>query len=351
MARAVSGLCRALAARGHEVTVVTARLDAAHPPEESLHGVRVLRLDVPRVLQRLLVPWGPGLSDLLARAGERFDVAHLHGHRSGLTLQGASILGRARVPWVLQPHGTYPHHGRHRLAKGLLDALVAERVVRAAGAVLAVSEAEARDLPRRSRVVPNGVDEPQAGPTAERRAGALLFVGSDHPQKRADRLAAILEALPEASLVLVGRFRRGAISQLGAERGRVTLRGVLDPAALARAYREASLIVHPAEAEAFGLVPFEAALLGTPAVVVAGHGCGEWFGRAGGCVVPYGDSTPFVAAVRERLAERARGEAEARAVARFCRGALTWDRAAASVEGLYRDLIAERRPEPPARSR
>src|SRR5205085_1289760 len=40
MARSSAGLCRALARRGHEVTVATALLDPLSPLEESRDGVR-----------------------------------------------------------------------------------------------------------------------------------------------------------------------------------------------------------------------------------------------------------------------------------------------------------------------
>jgi glycosyltransferase involved in cell wall biosynthesis len=343
MARATSGLAAALARRGHEVTVVTALLDPAHPPEETRAGVRVARLRGPRWLQSRLVPWGRGLGRLLEGAGERFDLAHLHGHRTFLSLQAATRLRAAGVPFVLQPHGTFPHHGRHRLLKTAFDVLGGNRAVHGAAALLAVSEAEARDLPRRAWVVPNGVVVPALAPVVPRKDGMLLFVGSDHPQKGARRLPALLAALEDTSLVLVGRFPPRFASRFGASAPRVSLRGVLDPEALARAYAEASVVVHPSEGEAFGLVPFEAALAGTPAVVAGGHGCAEWFARAGGAVVAGGDVSALVAAVRARLRDRALGRAEADAVAAFCRRELTWDRAAASVETLYREVLASRR--------
>lgn len=344
IARAASELCAALVRRGHEITVLTAQLDAAHPREDVRSGVRVVRLRGPRWLQRRLVPWGGGLSRALEQADERFDLAHLHGHRSFLSLQAASVLRGAGIPFVLQTHGTFPHHGSHRLAKAALDALWGSSVVRRASALVAVSEAEARELPRPAWVVPNGVAMPELAHGTTRRERELLFVGSDHPQKEGLALPALLSALPDASLVLVGRFGRRFAARFRAWPARVSFRGVLDPPALARAYAEASLVVHPARGEAFGLAPFEAALLGTPSVVAGGHGCAEWFARAGGAVVPEGDLSALVAAVRRRLEDRSVGDAEAAGVAAFCRRELTWDRAAASAETLYRDLLGGRSP-------
>jgi glycosyltransferase involved in cell wall biosynthesis len=120
------------------------------------------------------------------------------------------------------------------------------------------------------------------------------------------------------------------------------VRGVLSGDALAAAYAGADLLVHPGVGEAFGLVPFEAALAGTAAVVAGGHGCGEWYGRAGGCVVPPDDVARLSAAVRERLAAPDRAAAEALATASFAREHLTWDRAATAMESVYARALAGR---------
>ena len=334
MARAAAGLCRGLARGGHQVTVVTALLDEAHPREERADGVRVCRL--PSIFRGALVPWAPALRRFLEAELPATDLVHLHGHRSGLSVTASRLARSARVPFVLQPHGTFPHHHQRRFAKAVFDGLWGRALLEAATAVVAVSVAEAAELPRAADVVANGVEPPPL-PRSPRRAGgaSLLFVGSDRPQKRARLLPQLLTAIPKARLELVGRygarFRRGLRSF--ADRVRVT--GVVDPAGGGEAYARADLVVHPAVAEAFGLVPFEAALAEVPAVVAGGHGCGEWFGRAGGCVVPPDDAASLIDAVRVRLADRERAQAEARAVAAFTRRELTWDRSAAALTALY----------------
>jgi glycosyltransferase involved in cell wall biosynthesis len=333
MARAAAGLCRALARAGHQVTVATALLDPAHARDERREGVRVVRF--PSLFAGALVPWAPGLARFLAAELTATDLVHLHGHRNGLAVTAARAARSAGLPFVLQPHGTFPHHGQRRLAKSVFDRLWGDAIVRGATAVVSVSAAEAAELPRSSTVVANGVEPPPAHPSACAAGTSLLFVGSDRPQKRAWRLGALLEAIPEARLELVGDFGptfRRRVRRFG---DRVRFTGVADPAAVANAYGRADLVVQPAVGEAFGLVPFEAALAGVPAVVAGGHGCGEWFSRAGGCVVPPDDAASLADAVRARLADRARGEAEARAVAAFARRELTWDRAAAALSALY----------------
>jgi glycosyltransferase involved in cell wall biosynthesis len=139
----------------------------------------------------------------------------------------------------------------------------------------------------------------------------------------------------------VGPGFRAAFAAFGR---RVAFRGVLGPGALAAVYSAADLLVHPAVGEAFGLVAFEAALCGTAGVVAGDHGCGEWYGRAGGATVPADDDAALERAVAERLRDPERAGAEARAVAAFAARELTWETTARSVESLYaRALAATRR--------
>jgi glycosyltransferase involved in cell wall biosynthesis len=333
MVRASASLCRALVLRGHQVTVATALLATGLPQDETLGGVRVRRF--PARLKRFLVPWARGFAPWCSRELPAFDVVHLHGHRNGLAVTATRALRRSGRRFVLTTSGTFPHHGQRTLAKRIFDRTVGDAIVSGAAVLVAVSESEARDLPRPSRIVPNGV-EPSGAPTMRPRGGArLLFVGNDRLQKRGHLLPQLLDTLPAVELELVGPMGAAFLRGFARFGPRVAVRGVLGGDALAAAYAGADLLVHPAVGEAFGLVPFEAALAGTAAVVAGGHGCGEWYGRAGGCVVPADDVLRLVGAVRERLEIPARAEAEARAVAAFARAHLTWDRAAAAMEAVY----------------
>jgi glycosyltransferase involved in cell wall biosynthesis len=341
MVRAASGLCRALARRGHQVSVVTARLDRAHALDEERDGVRVRRLHGPRLLSRRLFPWAPDLPRVLERELGPADVAHVHGHRNGLAVAARGVLERSGKPWLLQPHGTFPEHGRHVLLKRLLDRVAGDRVVSAARALVAVSQAEARDLPRPARVIPNGVEA--LGRAASSGSGpvpTLLFVGNEQPQKRAGVLEGLLEQLPSARLVLVGRYGSRLLARLRRFGSRVVVEGVLEGDSMARAYATADVLVHPAVGEAFGLAPFEAALHGTPAVVAGGHGSGEWYGRAGGCVVAPDSPRALLEAVRSRLEDAELGRQEAGRVAAFASRELSWERAAQAMESLYAELVS-----------
>lgn len=341
MARASGELCRALAALGHEVTVFTS--STAPAGEERRHGVRVRRFPGPRWPAERLVPFARGIEDAIRADAGALDIAHLHGHRSGIVRQAAAALRRVGLPWVLQPHGTFPHHGQHRLAKAVWDAAGGMATVTHARALLALSDAEARDLAAPAIVIGSGVVLPG---TVTRTLPVpatvprLLFIGSDAPQKRGRMLADLLRALPEAHLDLVGPMGPRFVGAFDGLAGRVAFHGVLEDDALLERLVASDLLIHPAVGEAFGMIPFEAALAGTGAVVAGGHGCGEWFGRAGGCVVPPDDLESLVREVRRRLADPSLARAEAGAVASFVRRELTWPQIAARVASVYDTVVA-----------
>ena len=271
VARASGALTRELARLGHDVVVATTRWSSGDAVQEDLNGVRVRRFESPRWLRDRLFPWPHGLAGYLTQEAASFDIAHLAGHRTGLAFVAWRALRRARVRYVLQTHGTYPHHAARRVAKALADRLFGHALVREAAALVAVSRAEAIDLPRPAHLIPNGVDDVGCAERTPRGpAPRLLFVGNDAPQKRGRELAVLLRTLPEARLTFVGPFGpafRRAFRHFGS---RVEFCGVLASEAIAAAYAGADLLVQPAVGEAFGLAPFEAALRGTAAVVAGG---------------------------------------------------------------------------------
>ena len=94
----------------------------------------------------------------------RIDVAHLHACRNLPVAAAARILAKARVPYVVSPHGTAPLIERRFLAKQIFDATAGRGYLEGAARVLAVSEAERAQLQAlgvaddRIAVLPNPID-------------------------------------------------------------------------------------------------------------------------------------------------------------------------------------------------
>lgn len=117
------------------------------------------------------------------------------------------------------------------------------------------------------------------GPFRPGRLNVLCAVGNE-PRKRLDLVAEAALGLPFAHLVQVGgtaaatsqgAWARHLASTLGPLRaeGRFVQAGAVDDATLRRLYSQADVVVHPSEAEGFGLPPLEAMACGARVVASA----------------------------------------------------------------------------------
>ncbi len=137
----------------------------------------------------------------------------------------------------------------------------------------------------------------------------LLFVGRLAPNKRQDRLLAILRRLRAnkipASLILVGHFDAGddwsrfVLADLTAEdlTGQVRIITKATQAQLAAAYRAADVYVSVSEHEGFGVPLVEAMAFEVPVVALNHAAVGETLGGAGVCLPPDADDTAIATAI------------------------------------------------------
>jgi glycosyltransferase involved in cell wall biosynthesis len=375
--RAVAALARAQSRRGHRVTVATtdacsatARLpvaagDPVRGPRQATHEpqgpeVRVFGNLSNRLVHRLQFPVPVGLWGFLHDNVGGFDVVHLHAMHNLPTSLAAHACLRARVPYLLQTHGTAPLIERRRLAKWAFDHTMGRGVFDNAARFIAVSEAEQRQLvelgapAERIRIIPSALDlgELDLIPHGQLRARLgmrdeplVVYLGQLIPRKRVDVLIHAFAALarPEARLVIVGPdMGSGAELRELARRHRLrdtvifldTLAGHARLAALA----DADVVAYPSEDEVLGLVPLEALLCGTPVVVGDDSGCGETITRVtGGRVVPVGD----VAALAQALGEILDAQVRWRAVACQAQPAVRSGFGSASVAARIDDVYFE----------
>ncbi|MGY1739518.1 MULTISPECIES: glycosyltransferase family 4 protein [unclassified Blastococcus] len=164
--------------------------------------------------------------------------------------------------------------------------------------------------------------EPAPAAPGTPAGGRLLCVGTLSPLKGQDLLLAALAGLagPPWRCTLVGRADRDPAFAAALERrvaaaglaGRVRLTGPAPPAALARAYAAADLLVVPSRAEAYGMVAAEALAAGVPVLAAAVGGLPEAVGRTAagvpGLLVPPGDPAALAGALARWL-----GDADLRA--------------------------------------
>lgn len=341
--RVVGALVRHLAASGHDVTVCATDVHSAHrrltPPESTgarrgdawrpirMHERIELRV-FPNLSNRAAYAWQfytpAGLHRYLRDHAHEFDVAHLHACRNFPGALAAHYLDRYGVPYVLAPNGTAPIIERRQLAKRLVDIVAGRRILTSAAAVIAVSEAERRQLlalgvaDERIRSLPNPLELDEFRAPIERgvfrqrlgwsNAPLVAFLGKITPRKRLDVVVRAFARLNrDARLVVAGNDMGGLaaarrLAQVCGVADSVHFTGLLEGRERLQLMADADVVVYPGEHEVFGLVPLEAILAGTPVVVAGDSGCGEVIGRTGGgLIVAAGDTPALASAIAQVL--------------------------------------------------
>lgn len=356
---AVHGLCKALAARGHEVTVFTTNVHGdgtLQVPLETpvgIDGVEVRYFPV-GPLRRLYV--APALAKTAREEMGRFDVVHLHSVFLWPTSAVARIAERAEVPYVLSPRGMLvPEliHTRGRWRKLAWMLFAERRTIERAAALHATTDLEAEDAARLDlplppvAVIPNGIDpEPWDGGEAPVPSPFLLFLGRLSWKKGLDRLIPALARVPGVTLALAGNDEEAItpdLQRLAREHGVADRTVFLGPAhgpEKAALLHHAAALVLPSTSENFGNVVLEAWAAGRPAVVTPGVGLAQAVRETRAGIVADGDPVRLGDALRDLLADPARLDEMGRRGAEAVRERFGWEAVARDMEALYRRAAA-----------
>ena len=363
---------KALAARGHEVVVISsvgvipmmkrlrpkqAEVAARTPAQDTVEGIRVY---YPRCLTlgnageklfggRLLAGAALPIARRLHRE-KPFDIVHAHmlprdGHA------GLLVARALHVPLALTVHGTDIFHyfipGKAPWPRNVMIAQETDALM-AVSSLLMSRVAPYRGEGKISRIVPNGVDLSLVPDETDNRPRTVISVGTLKARKCMDRtleaFARLAGEYPDATLTIVGIGEMHAqlaarIQELGLEQ-RVVLTGGLPHEEVIRRMAKSDLFVLPSWGEGYGIVYIEAMAAGCIAVGAKGEGIEDTI-RDGenGFLVPAGDideTERVMRAVFERGAAydalRERGRQDARR--------LTWARNAQTVEEIYGEAIA-----------
>ncbi|MDT7885319.1 MAG: glycosyltransferase family 4 protein [Thermoflexus sp.] len=363
----VERAARALAARGHEVLVLTSRYDRRLPLEEVRDGVRIRRVPVlMRVSKGVIMPTIGWWATRLARWA---DVLWLH--LPQFDAAGIALRGRLfRKPVVLTYHCdvTLPPGWLNRVANQVVH-LMDHLAARLADVIVSYTEDYARHSPYLSRylakvrVIPPPVEIPVPDPERVAAFRARWGLEGHVVIGMAARLAAekgveyLLEALPHilavypnARVLFAGPYRNVLGEEAYARRlaplferyrDHWTFVGVLEPEEMAAFYASCDVVVLPSwnATESFGLVQVEAMLCGTPVVASDLPGVRVPTQTTGmGLTFPPRDSRALAQAILRVLAERPA----------FCRPR-EWvaqhyntERTAAAYEALFEELRASR---------
>ena len=381
----VAALARALADRGHRVTVHTRRDAPDLPPVVPLGpGVLVHHLDAgpaERIAKDELLPLVPAMAAELAQAwrAERPDVVHSHFWMSGLAAeQAVRLLPGPRVPVA---HTFHALGVVKRRQQGAADTSPADRVEleaqlgREVDVVVATCTDEALELAALGvpgdaiTIVPCGVDlavfTPEGPADARGDRHRVGVVGRMVPRKGmglaisalgllADRGRDDVELLvvggPGGPDDLVGDAEARRLMELARSCGvadRVSFRGQVPQAELPAVLRSLDVVVCAPWYEPFGITALEAMACEVPVVAAAVGGLIDTVvDRVTGLHVPPRDPAAIAAALEQILDHPEDAAALGRAGRRRVRTRYSWGRVAEETERVYVDVVAGPSPAP-----
>jgi glycosyltransferase involved in cell wall biosynthesis len=319
-------VAEALVRRGHQVTVLTSRYRRDLPRDETINGVRVVRLRPVMRLSRTQVM--PGFPLAVWRLLGEHDVVNIH-----TPLPEASIVA-ALARWRNQPL-VVTHHGDAVLPAGLHNRLIEFAVfhvyraaARGARAIIGYSRDYAehstylRPFLPKVRVIypPITALPPDAAGVAEMRRQYGLegktvvgYAGRFVEEKRPDLLIQaiphLVEQFPQLRLVFAGEyliryedFYERCLPLIEQYRDHIVFLGLLqDPQQMANFFSLCDVLALPSGTECFGMVQAEAMLCGTPVVVSDTPGAREVVRVTGMGEIFYRGDVPALAAALGRV--------------------------------------------------
>jgi glycosyltransferase involved in cell wall biosynthesis len=328
----VRALSEGLAARGHEVTVLTAdwalevlekKAPPAKPSEHCPFGWRreergVRAIYLPNWLRYRALSWNPAVKRFCRARLRDFDVVHIFGLYDLLGPAVASFCRKCSLPYLVEPMGMFVPIVRNFHLKRIYHAMYGRKLFAGAAAMIATAAQEAEELVRggivKERIVMrrNGVMAPEHIPARgsfrssqeiPAEARVVLFLGRLSLKKSPDLLLQAFASLPsqiagkELYLAYVGPDESGMKAHLettAARAGianRVRFSGPLYEEGKWAAYRDADVFVLPSQNENFGNTAAEAAAVGTPVIVTEQCGIAPLLNGVAAIVIAHDQNT------------------------------------------------------------
>ncbi len=308
-AASIPGLCRALGARGHRVTLLTGEGPLA---PEVVEAAGEISVETAHLGSYSAANFSLEFSRACRKATERCELIHTHGLWLHPNWASASAAHRAGKPLVISPRGMLEPWSlaRSRWRKRVLWGLQERRSFARAALIHATSSAEAesvRDLAVQTpiAVIPNGID--LEGEFSQKRlesirthfvgeegaARTVLFLARIHPKKGLDLLlgawSGLESRLGSTKLLICGGGEpahvaalKSRLEQLGDDR--VEYLGAVEGERKLELLTRAQVVVLPSLSENYGMVVAEALACRTPVITttetpwrtIAERGCGWW---------------------------------------------------------------------------
>lgn len=361
-------LSKALAKRGHDVTVFTSDTIDKSTRQGALYLEHEgMKIHYFRNVSNLLA-WNryllyPGLVRALRGHIQEFDIVHLHGSRNFQNIVAAHYAKKYGIPYVVQPHGSLPlHFGKQNLKK-LFDIAWGYKILQNAEGIIALTSLEAEQVVKfgveedKVHIIANGIDLsqyeniPQQGEfralySIPFDAHVILYLGRLHPIKGIDLLIRAFEIVSDEidnCVLVVAGPDDGSLSELKALAeelklcNKVLFTGPLYGKDKITAYHDSDIYVLPSYYETFPTTVLEAWAFKKPVIVTENCGIKDLVQDSGLVVQP--NPHDLATALKEYLQQD---------FLRHCHGqngynklheSLSIQATVENVENLYREVM------------
>jgi len=357
-------LSRALAQRGHEVTIYTSDFKLDQVYIDSLEGVKVRPFH--SWLDSLGSHLTPGMVTETKRRLKDFDIVHLHGHRCLQNIVVHHYAQKYGIPYVVDAHGSTPRMGKRRL-KWLFDVVFGYRILRDASRCIGETQIGVNEYKEfgvdQDKIVlippPFSVDEfsqlPAVGQFRSKYGIGgkylIMFLGRIHQIKGLDFLVESFYELTQLRndviLAIIGpddgykSALDDLIDRLNLSE-KVLFTGFLGGEQKLSALVDADVFAQTSRYEQGAWAPFEAVLCGTPIIVTGHTGAGEDVKRLdAGSLVEFGNRKELAELILRILEDPAEAESKANKAAKYIRENMSITKRIEDYEKLYVKCIEE----------
>lgn len=360
-------LSKALAKRGHDVTVFTGdSIDKCTRQEDLCLEHEGMKIYYFRNVSNLLAwhryPLYPGLIRALRDHIQDFDIVHLHGTRNFQNIVAAHYANKYGIPYVVQPHGSLPiHFGKQNLKK-IFDVVWGDKILQNADGIIALTSLEAKQVIEsgveedKVHIIANGIDlsqhenvpswgEFRARYNIPSNTPVILYLGRLHPIKGIDlliRAIAIVSKEIDNCVLVVAGPDDGSLSELKALAEELNLRekvlftGPLYGKDKSAAYCDSDIYVLPSYYETFPTTVLEAWAFKKPVIVTENCGIKDLVEDSGLVVQP--NPHDLAAALQKYLQQDTLRHRHGQHGYNKLYESLSIQATVGNVENLYRDV-------------
>jgi len=339
-------LLPALRERGYEFLVVAPKGHSTLPDEAEYKGIPVYRFSFQNHHTPSIIDYATEMRRKILKLKHCFapDLVHINAVNRGNFFLLATN-DAYRVPLLVTLHGQWESQIEPIVVNTLRNA---SWVAGCSAAILDRGRQLVPEITARSSVIYNGIETPALDPAPISFASPrLLCLGRLVADKGFDlaltAFACVRAHFPSARLIVAGDGpERHSLARQAIDFGldnSVEFIGSVEPDAVAQLMNEATLVLLPSHAEAFGLVALEAALMARPVVATRVGGLAEVVvHEETGLLVDDGDSAALADAIMSLLTHQNTARTYGRAARTRAQNVFSWARHVNAYDALYRTL-------------